>query len=411
MVGELAAIEPCYRVVLEKIVPTLLSILESPEEKTSPVFITPTINMLENIVRKGTKPLHELFVKRGLPLVIHKTMNSDDSAVVQQGGECLRAFVSSSPEQVLTWQDGSGQSGLAYIIQVICKLLDPRAPENNATFVGKLINVLVIKAGNQLGENLDLLLRCVLSKLQQVQVFTVSQSLLMVFIQLIRHQLGPTLEFLSTVPGPTGNSALEYVLTRWCDEQTSFFGGYETKASCDGLCKLLQHAIATGDTRFQEIMVNGDEITTNGISTRSKTKKAAPQYTKIPMAVKFFKLLVGELQIQLESAEREGDDDEDDDDEDDEDCWEDEELEESKGNIQDILESMFAPSGNFAGFDDDGEEDDDPDVADDPINKADSKVWLSEFVNEFSKQPFFGSFAEMLNGNEKQCLTKVLSPS
>ena len=52
----------------------------------------------------------------------------------------------------------------------------------------------------------------------------------MVFIQLIRHQMALTLEFLSTVPGPTGTSALDYVLTEWCNKQSSFFGSYETKA-------------------------------------------------------------------------------------------------------------------------------------------------------------------------------------
>ena len=55
----------------------------------------------------------------------------------------------------------------------------------------------------------------------------------MVFIQLIRHQLEPTLEFLSTVPGPTGKSALDYVLTEWCAKQTSFFGSYEHKVRYD----------------------------------------------------------------------------------------------------------------------------------------------------------------------------------
>ena len=56
------------------------------------------------------------------------------------------------------------------------------------------------------------------------------QSLLMVFIQLIRYQLEMTLEFLSLVPGPTGKAALEYILTEWCSKQNSFYGAYERKA-------------------------------------------------------------------------------------------------------------------------------------------------------------------------------------
>ena len=33
--------------------------------------------------------------------------------------------------------------------------------------------------------------------------------------------------------------------------------------SCDALCKILQHALSSGDKRFQEIMVSGDEIISN----------------------------------------------------------------------------------------------------------------------------------------------------
>jgi len=42
-------------------------------------------------------------------------------------------------------QDGSGHSGLYYVVQVTCKLLDPKSSESSATFIGKLINTLVIK--------------------------------------------------------------------------------------------------------------------------------------------------------------------------------------------------------------------------------------------------------------------------
>ena len=60
--------------------------------------------------------------------------------------------------------------------------------------------------------------------------YIILQSLLMVFIQLIRFQLEMTLEFLSIVPGPTGKAALDYILTEWCSRQNTFYGAYERKA-------------------------------------------------------------------------------------------------------------------------------------------------------------------------------------
>ena len=56
------------------------------------------------------------------------------------------------------------------------------------------------------------------------------QSLLMVYAQLIHSQLAAVLNFLSSVPGPTGESALHFVLTEWLSRQHVFYGAYENKA-------------------------------------------------------------------------------------------------------------------------------------------------------------------------------------
>jgi len=410
MIGALVSIPDAYQIVLEKTLPTILSILEAPEDQISPVVIPPTIDILEEIIRKSPKPLNQIFMKRAFPSIIEKTLKSDDEAIVQNGGECIRAFISCAIDQVIEWNDGSGQNGLTYVVKVVMRLLDPRSTETNAMFVGKLINSLVIKAGAHLGESMDQILRSVLSKLQQVKMFSVTQSLLMVFIQLIRHQMALTLEFLSTVPGPTGTSALDYVLTEWCNKQSSFFGSYETKASCDAMCKLLSHAVTNADSRFDEIKVHGDEVRSaaGGIHTRSKTKTAAKEYTTVPVGIKLFKLLVSELHHQVEMAERE---DEETDEEGDD--WEDVDDEEKPAakdlNVQQIIESLFAPAGDFMGFDDDDEDDDDPDIQDDPINTTDMKLFLTQFMKEFSQYPHFNTFVEALNPTEKQCLSKVAS--
>ena len=55
------------------------------------------------------------------------------------------------------------------------------------------------------------------------------QSLLMVFAHLINLQLDAVLEFLTSVPGPTGKPALEFVLVEWCSRQHLFYGSYERK--------------------------------------------------------------------------------------------------------------------------------------------------------------------------------------
>jgi len=55
------------------------------------------------------------------------------------------------------------------------------------------------------------------------------QSLVLVFAQLMQTQMTAVLDFLSSVPSPTGRPALEFVLSEWCSKQHLFVGEYERK--------------------------------------------------------------------------------------------------------------------------------------------------------------------------------------
>lgn len=78
-------------------------------------------------------------------------------------------------EQVAQWHDEQGHSGLWYVMQVVSQLLDPRTSEFTAAFVGRLVSTLINKAGRELGENLDQILRAILSKMQQAETLSVMQ--------------------------------------------------------------------------------------------------------------------------------------------------------------------------------------------------------------------------------------------
>ena len=137
----------------------------------------------------------------------------------QSGGECLRAYVSVDPDQICHFSDPEGKSGLWYMVQVAGHLLNPVGSEFSATFVGRLVTTLIQKTGDRLGENLDHLLKGVLSKLRGSETLSVIQSLIMVYAQLIHSQLSAVLNFLCSVPGPSGELALHFVMTEWVSRQ------------------------------------------------------------------------------------------------------------------------------------------------------------------------------------------------
>lgn len=218
-------------------------------------------------------PLSEM-VMTAFPHVVNLSMKSDETAILQSGGECLRAFISKSIDQVINWKDEKGTSALSYIVHVINHMLDPKTSENGCSFIGKLINSLIRQTAPVLGENLDSILKAVLSKMQASNSLLVQQSLIMVFAHLVHSKMDAVLAFLSNLPGPTGKPVFEFLMTEWVSKQNSFSGTYETKVSILALAKLLEHAISTDDRRFQNIFVRGDRIINpiEGVKTRSKVK-------------------------------------------------------------------------------------------------------------------------------------------
>ncbi|XP_072237900.1 importin-9 isoform X1 [Leuresthes tenuis] len=436
---ELAQIEGCQGPMQMRLIPTLVSIMQAPSDKIPTGLCATSIDILTTVVRNTKPPLSEILVCQAFPVVAQCTLRTDDNTIMQNGGECLRAYVSVALEQIAQWRDDQGNSGLWYVMQVVNQLLDPRTSEFTAAFVGRLVSTLISRAGTELGEQLDQILRAILSKMQQAETLSVMQSLIMVFAHLVHSQLEPLLEFLCSLPGPTGKPALEFVMTEWMSRQHLFYGQYEGKVSTVALCKLLQHGLNTDDKRLQDIMVKGEELYNpdDGIRTRSKSAKNPERWTNIPLLVKIFKLIINELSTVVEAnasrasaadwsqaaqgmtcktenwtadvccnqllsvfgSDSSGmwDDQEEDEGEDDD---------EDEGLAGQLLSDLIASNK----YDDDYYEDDDeddPDALKDPIYLIDLQAYLTDFLTQFAQQPCYSVFSGHLNNTERQTLQSI----
>ncbi|KAJ8258048.1 hypothetical protein GJAV_G00192610 [Gymnothorax javanicus] len=409
---ELAQIEACQGPMQMRLIPTLVSIMQAPPDKIPAGLCATAIDILTTVVRHTKPPLSEMLICQAFPVVAHCTLNTDDNATMQNGGECLRAYVSVALEQIGQWRDEQGRGGLWYVMQVVSQLLDPRTSEFTAAFVGRLVSTLIARAGTELGDNLDQILRAILSKMQQAETLSVMQSLIMVFAHLVHSQLEPLLEFLCSLPGPTGKPALEFVMTEWMSRQHLFYGQYEGKVSTVALCKLLQHGLNANDKRLQDIVVKGEEIfnTNEGIRTRSKSAKNPERWTNIPLLVKIFKLIINELSSVVEAnATRTAAADWS---HDSNDMWEEQEEEEEddddedEGSAGQLLSDLIASNK----YDEDYYEDDDeedPDALKDPIYQIDLQAYLTDFLTQFSQQPCYSMFSGHLNEAERRVLQSI----
>jgi len=286
-----------------------------------------------------------------------------------------------------------------HIIAVAEHLLNPTGSEYSATFVGRLVTTLIQKVGARLGDHLDLLLKAVLSKLRGAKTLSVVQSLIMVYAQLVHSQMDAVLMFLSNVPGPTGNSALHFVMSEWVAKQPNFYGSYESKVSTTALAKLLQHGVNSNDTRLTEITVKGDQVFSEGRSTRSNRQNKPEQWTEVPLLAKLLKLLINEIQNVMEENVDLDDESEDDDE------WEGD-SQDSEGSVNSSsnkgidLSKFLAPAEDYL----EDVEEEDPDCKADPVYALDIKQYLLTFLREFTAQPCFSHFAPHLNHAEQQTL-------
>ncbi|XP_012280793.1 importin-9 [Orussus abietinus] len=394
---ELTENPECIGPLQTRLIPTLVSMMAVDKPKDEGCRGV-ALDVLQVLVQYSPQPLSNALIDTAFPAACHCVLNSEDNGTLQNGGELIRTYLSVASGQVIEHRDNEGRTGMQYILQIVAQLLNPQSSEFTACFVGRLVTTLIRKAGSSLGENLDLLLKAVLSKMQGAGTLTVMQSLLMVYAHLVNTEFDAVLNFLSTVPGPTGQSALAFVLYEWVSRQHLFFGNYDRKVATVALCKILEHGVTHDDSRIKEITVKGDQIFTeheDGVRTRSKSQTQPYQWTEIPVLVKIFKLLLNELSNDLEIMNAGQDDEDSDEDED-----ADDQNVLDPGNETNML--------HLEGLEEESEEDEDPEILQDSIYHLNLSQYLRDFLLNFSSHHCFPAFVDHLNISERKLLTTLI---
>ncbi|KAJ2844755.1 hypothetical protein IWW36_005058, partial [Coemansia brasiliensis] len=188
-------------------------------------------------------------------------------------------------------------------------------------------------------------------------------------------------------------------------------GYYNRKVSAVALMRLLD----LHDARVNSLVVQGDLIpntANNGkIVTRSMSRVNPDQFTQIAAPVKIFKLLLAEIDMDVESMYvRNGgaglsavvDANELDTGDGDEDNWEDDGIEDA--GLADELEYY----AHFADDEFDDDDDDDEDVQADPIYHQDLNETLGSYLKQITCNENFGtSIAPLLTSREQSILSKM----
>ncbi|KAI8066912.1 armadillo-type protein [Gongronella butleri] len=361
------------------------------------------IDLLTAILTFGPSPLPVELSQQMYPALMDLVWRNPDPEILQSSQECIKQFLAKDTDHIVQWRDQSGKSGLDYAIHFVAKLLAPSASDSDALFVGDLIVTMIQKVGNAIAPVLPELLNAVLVRLESTTSQPFIQSLVLVFAHLINSQQDTVLDFLLKT-SINGKSGLAILMTHWVDNYDSFSGYYSLKVSAIALSKiyLVNNADLLNMSVKGDIVVNPNA----GIVTRSKSKRNPDQYTQIPLSMKIIKLLVADMGNSL-AADTGAQDEAD-------------SIGDEDGEWEDVVDDVAIRSRQEYQFlsdvlanmtEDADDEENNPDLKNDPIYQTDLRAYLLDFFRNCSVHNVnhFMEICQQLNDDEKQILQAALN--
>ncbi|KAF5384768.1 hypothetical protein D9615_001050 [Tricholomella constricta] len=338
---------------------------------------------------------------------------TEDRDVLQHGISCLTVVIRKDCNQLLSWSDPSGRSGLDYVLTLIAKTLESQ-DESGGLFIGDLIIHLLRRVGESVLPVLPQLLQAMVSRMVTAKTATFLQSLIIPFAFLINNQRDTILSLLESMT-INEHSGLDILIRTWCENAETFQGFWPSRISTMGLIQLFTAERPT----LQNLVVKGDIIVNkannNVIMTRSRTRTTPTEFTSIPFPVKALKLLLHDVQSGGESATitaQGGDTYDIDSDDGDEDWTEEEKL--NQGFKEDefaFLSDMLGPRGMAFDNDDVLDDSDDEDLKNDPISEMDMQAHLVSFFRECAARNInnFSALVGQLTAEETLVIRQVVA--
>ncbi|TAQ91656.1 hypothetical protein B7494_g113 [Chlorociboria aeruginascens] len=298
-----------YSTLCGKVLPSLTGAFDVGDMTGDNPLVELATELLAVLTENGSEPLPPGYVAASLPKLNRLLMATTEGGVLRPGVETLKFMLMYDHQQVFSWHDENGRSGLEVCLVIIDKLLGPTIEDNAASEVGGLAAELVEKAGQErLGPYLEQLLRAVASRLATAEAAPFIQSLILVFARLSLVGAHDVVEFLNQTE-INGQNGLQVVLSKWLEHSINFAGYDEIRQNVIALSKLY----SLNDQRVVQTMVKGDLIipVSDRIMTRSQAKQSMAslstvrnkiltgpdpdQYTIIPAPLKIIKVLIEEL--------------------------------------------------------------------------------------------------------------------
>ncbi|KAG6857312.1 hypothetical protein H0H87_006505 [Tephrocybe sp. NHM501043] len=243
-----------YEAVVKQALPPLSVAVASASAEESWIAGT-AIELITSLVQGSPeRGLGDGFFALVAPNLFKCLGEAGDRDVLQNGIVCLTVVIRKDCNQLLSWSDGNGRTGLEYTLILIAKVLESD-DESGGLAIGDLIIHLLRKAGEAVLPVLPQLLQAMVGRMRSAKTATFLQSLVIPFAFLINNQRDTVLSLLETTT-VDGRSGLEILVTTWCENAETFQGFWPSRISTLGLMQLFVAERAS----LQNLTVKGDII-------------------------------------------------------------------------------------------------------------------------------------------------------
>ncbi|XP_056841676.1 uncharacterized protein LOC108856479 [Raphanus sativus] len=396
----------CLHPLTSRILPFIGPALNKPHQQ-SEGLVSGSLDLLTMLLKGAPGDIVKTAYEFCFDAVIRIILHSEDNSELQNGTECLAAFISSGGQELLSWSGDPGFT-MRSLLDAASRLLNPDLECSGSLFAGKYILQLILHLPSEMAPHVQDLVAALVRRMQSAEISGFRSSLLLIFARLV-HMSFPNVDqfinLLVSVPADGHENSFAYVITEWTKQQGEIQGAYQIKVTCSALALLL----STRHSEFAKVNVPGNQIQSNsGITTRSKAKSAPEQWTIIPLPMKILALLADTLiEIQEQVLGCEDEDSE----------WE----EVHEGNAEAEKELLRASQSSKPSYDqleamartfenqDDGDGDDDLHAID-PLNEINLASYLADFLSKFSSgdRPLFDNLCQGLTHAQRNVIQTVL---
>ncbi|KAL3699542.1 hypothetical protein R1sor_017564 [Riccia sorocarpa] len=375
----------CLEPLVARVLPFLATIFANIHQQPTGM-IAAALDLLTMLLKKAPKDLvrrtHDVTF---LP-VVNIVLRSEDNSELQNATETLSAFVREGGEELLSWS-GDPTRSLQMLLDAAGRLLNPELESSSALFVGGFITALILNMSSNMAPHFGPLITALLARIRGSEMIALKTSIIIVIARLVHMSAPNVAQFVDVVASLPGDyDALEYLMSEWAKLQGDIQGSYQLKVSTTALALLLD----CGHPQLSRISVQGHLLTNGtGIVTRSRSKVAPIQYTTMALPAKILSLLADTLlEIQDQRTPAPDEDDEWDEIDEDEDESKSSGVSAVPGSEKSVFKALDEMQHLYEEDIEDGDYQEDPVAASDPINQINLSVHLRDFMKQFlAKDP------------------------